>query len=320
MDAVTTGDVLTNESRTAASLWPDPLPPLFSVALSAENRSDEVKLTGALQKLVEEDQALRFEQNADLGGLVLSGQGEVHLQLAVERLDRRYHVAVKSRRTDVPYRETIRKGTSQHARFKRQSGGHGQFGDVHVDIKPLDRGEGFVFHEKIVGGAVPKQYIPGVEAGVRDYLNQGPLGFPVLDVSVTLTDGQYHTVDSSDMAFRTAARMAMQEGMPKCDPILLEPISEVTIHVPTDFTPRAQRLVTGRRGQLLGFDAREGWSGWDSVNAYVPQAEMHDLIIELRSATQGVGSFEFKHSHLQELVGREADRVVAQRRETLAAA
>ena len=320
MEGVATGDTLTKTGPAATPSWPDPLSTVYAMALGAENRNDEVKLTAAMQKLVEEDLSLVFEQNPDAGGLILRGQGEIHLILAKERLQRRYNVSVAIRRPDVPYKETIRKGVHQHARHKKQSGGHGQFGDVHVDIRPLDRGEGFEFNEKVVGGAVPRQFIPSVEAGVRDYLKRGPLGFPVVDVAVTLTDGQYHSVDSSDMAFRTAGRLAMSEGMPKCEPVLLEPIAEVSVYVPSEYTAKAQRILSSRRGQILGFNAREGWESWDEVKAYVPQAEMHDLITELRSLTLGVGSYVSTFSHLQELIGRDADKVIEQRQQQLAAA
>ena len=177
-------------------------------------------------------------------------------------------------------------------------------------MSPLPRGEGFAFSDSIVGGAVPKQYIPAVEAGVKDALERGPLGFPVVDVAVRLTDGQYHQVDSSDQAFRTCGRMAMTEALPDCDPVLLEPIAEVSVFVPTEHTPKAQRILSQRRGQILGFDARPGWQGWDEVKAYLPYGEMEDLIVELRSATQGVGSFAARYDHLSELTGRLADRVV----------
>ena len=212
----------------------------------------------------------------------------------------------------MPYKETIRKSVSQHARHKKQTGGHGQFGDVHLDIKPLPRGSGFSFEQTISGGVVPRQYIPSVENGVKGYLSRGPLGFPVVDIAVTLTDGQYHNVDSSDMAFKSAAQLAMREGMPKCDPVLLEPIWRVDIAVPNEFTSKIQRLVSGRRGQIMGFDAKTGWDGWDEVSAHMPQAEMHDLINELRSITLGTGTFDSRFDHLQELTGRMAEQVVAQ--------
>jgi elongation factor G len=198
----------------------------------------------------------------------------------------------------------------QHGRYKRQTGGHGQFGDVKIEIQPMGRGEGFKFIDRIVGGVVPRNFIPAVEMGVVDYLKQGPLGQPVVDVSVALFDGQFHTVDSSEMSFKQAARVAMTEAMPKCDPVLLEPILRVTIAAPSDTTSRIQRLVSGRRGQLLGFDTRPGWPGWDEVVALMPESEIGDLIIEIRSATQGVGTYRATFDHLQEVTGRAAEKVV----------
>jgi len=182
---------------------------------------------------------------------------------------------------------------------------------VYLDIRPLSRGNGFDFKETIVGGVVPRQYIPAVETGVREFLNHGPLGFPVVDVAVTLTNGSYHTVDSSEQAFKQAARLAMQEGLAKCEPTLLEPILNVTISVPNEFTSKVLRLVSGRRGQILGYDAKARWSGWDQVAAHIPQAEMHDLIVELRSQTMGVGFFNWQYDHLQEVPEKLAERVLA---------
>lgn len=314
LDEVRTGQTLTASGKPAGTPeWPGALAPLFALAIVPENRQDEVKLSAALQKLTDEDPSLSVEHNADTHEMLIWGQGEIHLQIALDRLKLKYNMPVKSHRPTVGYKETIRKGTAQHARFKRQSGGHGQFGDVHIQVAPLGRGAGFEFHDKVVGGAIPRQYIPSVEDGVKDYLGRGPLGFSVVDVAVTLTDGQYHSVDSSDMAFKTAGRMAMQEAMPKCDPVLLEPIFLVQVVVPNEFTAKVHGLVSGRRGQLLGFDAKAGWSGWDEVSCYLPQAELHDLIIELRSLTMGVGTFSWKFDHLQELQGRLADKVVESR-------
>ncbi len=161
---------------------------------------------------------------------------------------------------------------------------------------------------------MPRNFIPAVEDGIRDYLKRGPLGFPVVDVQATLFDGQYHDVDSSDQAFMTAGALAMREGMPKCDPVLLEPICKVAIAIPTEFTSRVQRLVQTRRGHILGYDAKAGWSGWDEVSAMLPQSEMHNLIIELRSATQGVGTFDWNFDHLAELTGKPAEKIVARLR------
>ena len=321
MDSVVTGALLTPSGKAMGNgtEGTDLLSPVYAMAVGAENRGDEVKLSEAISKLVEEDPSLVVEQNTDTQEMVLWGQGEIQLQIAVDRLKNKYNLVVTMRRPQVPYKETIRKPVSQHARHKKQTGGHGQFGDVKVDINPQPRGEGFSFNNTVVGGNVPRQFIPSVERGVNDYLHRGPLGFPVVDVSVTLTDGQHHSVDSSDQAFRTAGRLAMSEGMPKCDPVLLEPILKVTILTPNEFTPNAQRLITGRRGQILGFEPKNGWKGWDAVSAYMPQNEVHDLIVELRSITVGVGTFEWEFDHLQELSGRLADDVIKHRAEAQSA-
>ncbi len=317
LDTVATGGAV-GAADPGLLAWPPPLDPLFGLVLQAERKGDDVKLSGAIAKLVEEDPSYRFEHHAEFAELVLWGQGEIHLLVAAERLKSRFNLQVATRKPTVPYKETIRKAASVHGRHKKQSGGHGQFGDVHIDIAPLPRGEGFAFIDKIVGGVIPRQYIPAVEEGVREFLVRGPFGFPVVDLAVALTAGSYHSVDSSDMAFKMAARIAMAEGLPKCEPILLEPILKVEISVPADYTSKAQRIISGRRGQILGYDAKPGWSGWDTVAAYLPQAEMGDLIVELRSLTMGVGTFHWQFDHLQEISGRTAERVVEERRSALA--
>ena len=284
---------------------------VFGLGVSVRDKKDEVKLTSALHKLIEEDPSLNLSNDTDHGGLALSGQGEMHLRVALEKLKRKYGVDAQTRRLDVPYKETIRKSTQIRGRHKKQSGGHGQYGDVLVDIAPLPRGGGFEFSDTITGGVVPKQYIPSVEIGVRDYLSRGPLGFPVVDVAVTLRDGSFHTVDSSDMAFRQAGRLAMSEGMPRCTPVLLEPVMAVEITVPSDATARINAIISQRRGQILGFDAREGWPGWDVVHAHIPEAEMGSLIVEVRSATAGVGTYTALFNHLAELTGKLADHVLS---------
>ena len=313
LEAARTGEFLSPSAVSMESPWPRPPAPLFALAVTAQNRQDEVKLTAALAKLADEDPSLSVEHSADTNEILLWGQGEIHLQIALDRLRNKYNLPIASKRPQVPYKETIRRSVQQHARHKRQSGGHGQFGDVHVEIRPLARGEGFQFEDAIVGGAIPRNFIPSVEEGVIDYLKRGPLGFPVVDLAVKLYDGQYHSVDSSDMAFKTAARLAMSEGMPKCDPVLLEPIFQVQILVPNEFTSRVHGLISGRRGHILGYDAKPGWTGWDEVSAHIPQSELHDLIIDLRSLTLGVGTFSMAFDHLQELTGRLADKVVEQR-------
>jgi elongation factor G len=313
LEKVVTGDVLC--AGGAGEMMPEPahLPPVYELAIEVENRNDEVKLATSLARVHDEDPSISFEQMDDTHELLLKGQGEMHLRVAIDRLKNKYGLEVKSRKPRVPYKETIRAGKTQHSRYKKQSGGHGQFGDVVIDVAPLPAGSGFSFEQKIHGGSIPRQYIPSVETGVKAYLQKGPLGFPVVDVGVTLTDGKYHAVDSSDMAFQTAGRLAMSEALPDCKPVLLEPIMHVKIMVPSEFTAKVNSLISTRRGHILGFDARPGWSGWDQVEAHMPQSEMHDMIIELRSMTAGAGTYEQVYDHLSELTGRLADQVLEAR-------
>ncbi|MBV8400527.1 MAG: elongation factor G [Acetobacteraceae bacterium] len=304
MEGIATGTTLSPSGSTAALPRPEPSPPVYAMAITTQDRKDDVKLSGALQKLSEEDPSLLVKHEQETGETVLLGQGEMHLNAAVERLSAAYNLKLSTVRPRVPYKETIRRPVHQHSRLKRQTGGHGQFADVKIDIAPRARGEGFLFTDKIVGGAVPRQYIPAVGEAAEESARKGPFGYPVVDISVTLVDGTFHSVDSSDMAFKSATRMAMTEGLAKADPVLLEPIDRVTITVPNDFTAKAQRLLTGRRGQILGYAEKPGWPGWDDVEALVPQAELHDLIIELRSQTMGLGSYRHQFDHLAEARGR----------------
>ncbi len=315
LEKARTGDTLTaGKSPHPPIAQVAPYAPVLAIAISAKERKDDVKLGQALARLAEEDPSITIVHNPETHEVVLWGQGEMHLRVATERLSDRYGVAIERRQPSVGYRETIRKPVVQRGRHKKQSGGHGQYGDVVLDIKPLPRGSGFTFEEKITGGVVPRNYIPSVEEGVIDALKHGPLGFPVVDLAVTLIDGSYHTVDSSDMAFRTAGRIGVVEGLPQCQPVLLEPIHLVEIACPSDATAKINALMSGRRGQILGFDTRDGWEGWDVVRAMMPEAEIGDLIVEIRSATAGAGTFTFKFDHMAELTGRTADHIVAARR------
>jgi elongation factor G len=311
LEGIGTGDVVSSGSQKPDLPRGLQLKPVFALAIAAANRKDEVKLSSALTKLIEEDPSLYWEQHGDTKEVILWGQGEIHLQVALDRLARKYNLPMTTHLPQVPYKETIKTSTKSHGRYKHQTGGHGAFGDVYLDIKPLARGEGFQFHESIVGGVVPKQYIPGVETGVREYLGHGPLGFPVVDIDVTLTDGSYHSVDSSEQAFKQAARLAMTEGLPKCHPVLLEPILSVTVLAPSEYTAKVLQLISGKRGQIQGFEASAEWKGWDQVTAHLPQAEMHDLIVELRSLTMGVGFFQWDEDHLQEVPDKLRDAVLA---------
>jgi elongation factor G len=299
-----TGAVVRCADRPAAP------PRVHCLALKVRDRKDEVKLAAALTRLADEDCALRFEQDQSSGEMKLHGRGEMHLRVTLERLAARYGVQVSAQRPSVAYRETIRHPVSVRGRHKKQSGGHGQFGDVVLDVKPLSRGDGFHFSETVHGGSVPRNYFGSVEAGCRDACTRGPLGFQVVDVAATLTDGSYHTVDSSDMAFRTAARVGMSDALTKAGPALLEPILSVLIEVPNDATSRVTAIVSGRRGQILGFDRKPDWENWDVVDVQIPEAEMHGLIVDLRSATAGVGTFSATFDHLAELSGKAADQVV----------
>src|SRR6185369_6395206 len=263
LDKAKTGETLTAGKQAHAPVAKaDPYPPVLAIAISAKERKDDVKLGQALNKLAEEDPSIIIVHNPETHEVVLWGQGEMHLRVATERLGERYGVVLERRQPSVGYRETIRKGVVQRGRHKKQSGGHGQYGDVVLDIKPMPRGAGFSFEDKITGGVVPRNYIPSVEEGVIDALKHGPLGFPVVDLHVALVDGSYHTVDSSDMAFRTAGRIGIAEGLPQCQPVLLEPIHLVEIVCPSEATAKMNAILSGRRGQILGFDTREGWDGW----------------------------------------------------------
>lgn len=322
LENLQTGDFITAGGKAEENPLPgiELLPPVYALALNAQNQQEEVKLSTSLEKLLEEDPSLSIEHREATGEFVLRGQGEIHLQLAAARLDDRFNVKVLTAHPKTTYKETIRGTTDKHARHKKQSGGHGQFADIRVRIKPLERSEGFRFEDEITGGVVPRQYIPAVEHGVQDALGRGPLGFPVVDLAVTLYDGQHHSVDSSEMAFKIAGRLSMTEGLPDCEPVLLEPIFETLIDVPNLFTNKVHGLVSSRRGQVLEFDARPGWTGWDRVRALLPEVALRDLIVELRSLSHGAASYSTRFDHYQELHGKDAERVIEERKHESAAA
>jgi len=315
LEHVGAGDVVSMNGRPLESRSFAPRrPPLYAIGVAAKNRQDDVRVSGALSKLVEEDPGLELIHDSEMGQVLLAGQGEGHVRLALDRLKRRFGVEVQTSKPRTPYRETILKGVTQRGRHKKQTGGHGQFGDVTVEIKPLSRGSGFAFTPKITGGVVPKQWIPAVEQGARDGLARGPLGFPVVDLEVTLVDGSHHSVDSSEMAFRQAGRLAIEEGLRGCGSVLLEPIEKLVVFAPSTSLSNITSALSSRRGQILGFGPREGWPGWERIEAYLPQSERHDLIAEIRSITQGLGTFEWDFDHMAELTGRLADEVSNQAR------
>ena len=316
IDQAAAGDALSGGGAGPVSATSrPPRSPLYALAIGAANRKDDVRLSGALSKLIEEDPGLHVNHDPESHQVLVSGQGDGHVRLALERLKRRFGVEITTVAPLTPYRETIRAGTSQRGRHKKQTGGHGQFADVTIEIKPRPRGGGFGFASKITGGAVPRQWIPAVEQGVGDGLAKGPLGFPVVDLEVTLLDGAFHSVDSSEMAFRIAGRMAIEEGLRKCGSILLEPIDKLEVFAPASAMSNVTSALSARRGQILGFGPRPGWSGWETIEAYLPQSERNGLIAELRSLTQGLGAFEARFDHMAELGGRLAEEVSAARAE-----
>lgn len=300
LDEIASGEAFSTEAIVDAPAAPQPPSPVHSVALHVRDRKDDVRLSAALSKLVEEDPSLSVETRPALAELRLCGQGDMHLRAAVDRLASRYQIAVTTETPGVGFQETFRGAAAAHGRHKKQSGGHGQFGDVKIEVRPLERGAGFVFEDRIVGGAVPRQYIPSVEAGCRAWAEQGPLGYPVVDFAVALVDGGFHTVDSSDAAFQAAARIAMNEAAASVGTVLLEPVLAVTVTAPASATAAVTQLVTGRRGQILGYDARPGWDGWIALEALTPEAEMDAFIVPLRSATAGVGSYAARFEKMAE--------------------
>jgi elongation factor G len=299
LDGVCTGDTLS--SPNAGVLMPTvPLAePSFAVAIAPAQRLDEAKLSQALARLIDEDPALRVGRAEFTNELQLLGNGEVHVSTATERLARKYNVDVKTHPPSVAYRETIQRGIETHARYKHQTGGHGQFADVKLRFEPRERGAGVTFEEKIVGGVVPRQFFPAVEKGVREALaSGGPHGFPVTDLHVTLFDGTFHAVDSSEASFKTAAGMAVREALEKLGTVVLEPLVRVETHVPSATLSGAVAQLTAKRGQILGFEPGEK-AGWDRVVALVPQAELSRYATELRTATAGLGTFSARHERFE---------------------
>lgn len=305
IDPVAAGDLLGPAKKAHLDL-PKRFP-VYQLAIATKDRKDDVRLSGALQKLVDEDPGLNVNHDQTTHEILLQGQGEPHLRSVIDRLKKRFSVDVATMRPSTPYKETIRKSAEKRGRHKKQTGGHGQFGDCVIQVKPLARGKGFEFVDKITGGAIPRQWIPAVEGGVKDAMNKGPIGFPVVDVSVTLVDGSFHAVDSSEHSFHAAGRIGMNEALVDCEPVILEPVEKLSIFTPNSGTPKINSAVSSRNGQILGFEAREGWPGWDRVDVYLPHAERQDFIIELRSVTQGLATFEAQFDHMVELSGRRAD-------------
>jgi elongation factor G len=302
LEPVKTGDTLTSNGHKVLLERVPLSEPCFAMAVKPKERIDEAKIFQMLARIVDEDPALRLSRADVTNELLLLGSGEQHVSIAVERLARKYKVEVDIAAPQIPYTETITAGTEIHSRYKHQTGGHGQFADVWLRFEPRERGSGITFEEKIVGGVVPKQFFPAVEKGVREALMHGPSGYPVTDLHVTLYDGQYHDVDSSEQSFKTAAGMGVRDALPKCHPVVLEPVSRVTVTVPNSYTSTVIQQLTGKRGQILGMNPADR-TGFDIVEADVPAVELARYITELRTATQGLGTYSARHERYDPVPG-----------------
>ena len=285
--------------------------PVYSVAVDPESRADEDKLGTAVRRITEEDPTVSFEKNAETNDNILSGMGNLHLDIVLAKLKDRFGVNLKTRVPQVAYRETIRKSAKAQGKHKKQTGGHGQYGVVYIEFSPLERGEGFVFEDKITGGTVPRQYIPAVEKGLRECLNKGVLAaFPTVDFKASLYFGSYHDVDSSEMAFKTAAHLAFKKGMAEASPILLEPVMDVKVIVPDQYLGEIMGDFNTRRGRIMGVDTL---GHLQVVNAQVPQAEMFQYAINLRSMTSGRGTYEMNFSHYDPVPDEITKKIVSER-------
>ncbi|WP_422448992.1 elongation factor G [Thermoanaerobacterium sp. DL9XJH110] len=304
----TTGDTLCSEEHPIvleSMQFPEPV---ISVAIEPKTKADQEKMGIALQKLAEEDPTFKTHTDPETGQTIISGMGELHLEIIVDRMFREFKVEANVGKPQVAYKETIRKAVKSEGKFIRQSGGRGQYGHVWLEIEPREPGSGYEFVNKIVGGVIPKEYIPAVDTGVREALENGVLaGYPVVDVKVTLYDGSYHEVDSSEMAFKIAASIAFKEGMKKAQPVLLEPIMKVEVVVPEEYMGDVIGDINSRRGHIEGMEPR---GGAQVIRGFVPLAEMFGYATDLRSKTQGRGTYTMQFSHYAEVPKSIADSII----------
>ncbi len=308
-----TGDTLCQEGKPIV-LPPIEFPePVFSVAVEPKTKGDEEKLSTSLSKITEQDPTLEVKRDAETKQTVVSGIGDMHLDVVLAQLKRKFGVDADISAPKIPYKETIRATAKAQGKYKKQTGGRGQYGDVWLEIEPLGRGEGFEFVDKITGGAVPRQYIPAVEKGVAGAMEEGvTAGYQIVDTRVTIYDGSFHPVDSSEMAFKIAGSMAFKNAVEKAKPSLLEPIMDVEVVVPEQFMGDVIGDLSGKRGKILGMEAR---GRHQVVKAKVPLAEIAKYATELRSITHGRGSYGMEFSHYEEVPGDVAERIIAQSRE-----
>lgn len=299
-DHLNVGEIYQADAAQPLPDWAQAHAPTYRRVIEPENERDEARLSTALDRLSEIDPGLTVEQDAQSGHAIMGAQGPQHFRRLVAKLADGFGIVVTDHPVPPAYRETIRKPVTCHHRHRKQSGGAGQFADVVIEVKPLARGAGETFDEVIKGGAVPRNYIPAVEAGVRDALGEGPNGFPVVDVGVTLTDGKHHSVDSSDFAFRTAGKNAMKEAMAESGATVLEPIAQVLIHVPSVYAGGLVPTISGMKGQVMGFEGHPTAAGWDVFRAQLPMTALEELSNALASAARGTGWFTAEFDHYTE--------------------
>ncbi|MBW2179567.1 MAG: elongation factor G [Deltaproteobacteria bacterium] len=304
----TTGDTLCDEGNKIQYAFSEPLPKLVSFSLEPKSKGDEDKIFSSLSKLLEEDTALSVERNSETKEILLYGSGQIHIETTIEKLKRKFNVEVNLKTPKVPYKETIKKKVRVQGKHKKQSGGHGQYGDCWIQVEPLQKGKGFEFVDAIVGGAIPKTYIPAVEKGIVEASKKGILaGFPCIDFKVTLDDGTFHSVDSSEMAFKIAGSLAFKKASEEASPVLLEPIMKVTIVTPDEFMGDIIGDLNGRRGKVLGMDS-EGKK--QVINAHVPMAEFQTYAPDLNSMTGGRGMYLMEFSHYDEVPAHMTEKLV----------
>jgi elongation factor G len=305
----TTGDTLCLESQPVLFPSVEPLPTVIAYAVSAK-KGDEEKLFSSITRLLDEDLTLKLTREQQTYETLISGVGQVHLEVIGEKIKRKFGVEMELRPPRVPYRETLKGKVTVQGRHKKQSGGRGQFGDCTIEMEPLPRGEHFQFVDKIVGGVIPQQYRPAVEKGIIEAMEKGVIaGYPFVDLKVSLIDGSYHTVDSSEMAFKVAGSLAFKKGVVQANPVLLEPIMEVEVHVPKDFVGDVMGDLNSRRGRVLGMDST---ARYEVINAHVPQAEILLYALDLTSMTGGRGTFTVKFSHYEEVPAMFAEKIIAE--------
>ncbi len=303
-----TGDCLCHEKEPFRLALPELPPTIISYALSAAEKGDEDKVFASVQRLLDEDIVLSLSRNEDTGDMLLSGMGQLHIELSVEKIKRRYKADIVLKTPKIPYRETIKGSAEVQGRHKKQSGGRGQFGDCWIKMEPTPRGEGYEFINAIVGGVIPKQYIPAVDKGIQEAATRGVLaGYPLVDFKVTLYDGSYHAVDSSEMAFKVAGSLAFKQAAEKCKPILLEPIMHMSVFVPDEYMGDTIGDLSGRRGKVLGSDSD---SGITEIQAHVPLAEVLKYAPDLRSMTGGQGTYTMEFDHYEECPAPVTEKVV----------